>query len=148
MTSSSTRAALSVWVLIGLAAGCASGNTRLEPAGTPMVTAEDFEQNPGQRIEEVIQAKIPGILVTRTASGALAIQIRGTSSFMSSNEPLYVIDDVPIRAGPGGALVGVNPYDIASIRVLKNPADIAIYGVRGANGVIVINLKKPGRGSD
>jgi TonB-dependent SusC/RagA subfamily outer membrane receptor len=146
MTSTSPRTALSVLVLIGLTAACGSGNKRREPPGT--VTAEDFDQNPGQRIEEVLQAKVPGLLVTRTSSGDLAIQIRGTSSFMSSNEPLYVIDDVPIKPGPGGALTGVNPYDIESIQVLKNPADIAIYGVRGANGVIVIKTKKPGRRSD
>jgi TonB-dependent SusC/RagA subfamily outer membrane receptor len=54
---------------------------------------------------------------------------------------------VPITPGPGGALNGINPYDIESIRVLKNPADIAIYGMRGANGVIVITMKKPGKRS-
>ena len=147
MTSLSPRTALCVWLLIGLAAGCASGSggARREPLGTSNVTAGDFEQRPGQPIEEILQAKVPGLLITRTSSGALAIQIRGTSSFMSSNEPLFVIDDVPVRAGPGGALTGVNPYDIESIKVLKNPADTGIYGVRGANGVIVITMKKPGR---
>jgi TonB-dependent starch-binding outer membrane protein SusC len=148
MTSSSLRAALSVWVLIGLAAACASGHPRREPFGKRMVTAEDIEQNGGQPIEVLLQAKVPGLWVTRTSDGGIAIQIRGTSSFMSSNEPLYVIDEVPIQPGPGGRLNGVNPHDIESIQVLKNPADIGIYGVRGANGVIVVKTKKPGKRSD
>jgi TonB-dependent SusC/RagA subfamily outer membrane receptor len=147
MTSSLPRAALSVWVLIGLAVACASGNTRREPVGKPMVTAADMEQNTGEPIEQVLQAKVPGVLITRTADGGIAVEIRGTSSFYSSNGPLYVIDEVPIQPGPGGALTGLNPHDIESIKVLKDPADIGIYGMRGANGVIVIKTKKPGRRS-
>jgi TonB-dependent SusC/RagA subfamily outer membrane receptor len=136
---------MSVWVLSGLAAGCASGNTSREPAAKPTVTAKDIERNSGDPIEKVLQAKEPSLLVTRTADGGVAVQIRGTSSFYGSNQPLYVIDDSPIEPGPGGALTGVNPHDIESIKVLKNPADIGIYGMRGANGVIVITTKKPGR---
>jgi TonB-dependent SusC/RagA subfamily outer membrane receptor len=148
MTSFSPRATLSVWLLAGLAAGCAAGGTRREPPSRPMVTAEDIDQNPGQPIEKVLQAKVPGLLVTRAANGGIAIQIRGASSFLSSNEPLYVIDGVPMQPGPGGALTGVNPYDIESIQVLKDPADTALYGMRGANGVIVVTTKKPGKRSD
>ena len=145
MTSSFPRAALSAWVLIGLAAGCASGRASNEPPAKPMVTAEDRERNPGESIEKVLQAKAPGILVTRTDDGGIAVQIRGTSSIYGSNEPLYVIDDVPVQPGPGGALTGINPFDIESIKVLKNPADTGIYGILGANGVIVITTKRPGK---
>jgi TonB-dependent SusC/RagA subfamily outer membrane receptor len=148
MTSSLVRATLSVWVLSGLAAGCASGNTRREPPDKSTVTGKDLERNTGDPIEKMLQAKDPGILVTRTADGGIAVQIRGASSFYSSNQPLYVIDDVPIAPGPGGELTGVNPHDIESIKVLKNPSDIGIYGMRGANGVIVIKTKRPGRRSD
>jgi TonB-dependent SusC/RagA subfamily outer membrane receptor len=110
------------------------------------VTAQDIDRNGGtEPIEKLLQAKVPGVLITRTADGGVAIQIRGPSSFYGSNEPLYVIDDVPFQAGPHGALSGINPYDIESIRVLKNPEDTGLYGVRGANGVIVISLKKPGK---
>ena len=145
MTSSFPRAALPVWVLIGLAAGCASGSANHEPTGKPMVTAQDPERNPGESIEKVLQASAPGIVVTRTDGGGIAIQIRGTSSFYGANEPLYVIDDVPVQPGPGGALTGISPYDIESIKVLKNPADTGIYGIQGANGVIVIKTKRPGK---
>ena len=145
MTSSLPRAALSACVLVGLAAGCASGNTRREPVGGPTATAADIEHSGSRPIEDVLQAKAPGVLVTRAADGGIAVQIRGVSSFYSSNEPLYVIDGVPMRAGPGGGLTGVNPYDIESIEVLKNPQDTGIYGIRGANGVIVIKTKRPGK---
>jgi TonB-dependent SusC/RagA subfamily outer membrane receptor len=115
-----------------------------EPVGQPMVTADDIERNPSEPIEKIIQAKIPGVLVTRTADGGIALQIRGASSFYGGTAPLYVIDDVPFEAGPNGALTGLNPHDIESIRVLKDPADTGIWGVRGANGVIVITTKRPG----
>jgi iron complex outermembrane receptor protein len=145
MTSSVSRAALSVGVLIGLAAGCASGNTRHEPLGKPTATADDIERSGGDPIEKLLQAKAPGVLVERTPDGGISVRIRGASSFYGSNEPLYVIDDVPIQPGPGGALTGLNPHTIESIRVLKDPADTGIYGMRGANGVIVITTKKPGK---
>ena len=54
-----------------------------------------------------------------------------------------MIDGFPIQPGPGGALVGISPYDIESIKVLKDPVETAIYGLRGANGVIVITTKRP-----
>jgi TonB-dependent SusC/RagA subfamily outer membrane receptor len=98
-------------------------------------------------IEEVLQDKVPGLLVTRTFDGGIAVQIRGPATFYGNRDPLYVIDDVPIRPGPGGALSGVNPHDVESIRVLKDPADTGVYGLRGANGVIVITTKKSGKGT-
>jgi TonB-dependent SusC/RagA subfamily outer membrane receptor len=85
--------------------------------------------------------RFPGVTVMRTSDGGIAVRIRGTTSFMSGNEPLYVLDGIPIQAGPGGSLTGINPHDIASIEVLKNPAETAMYGMRGANGVIVIKTK-------
>jgi TonB-dependent SusC/RagA subfamily outer membrane receptor len=111
------------------------------------VTAEDIQKSPTQPIEQVLQAKVPGIWVTRTPDGGVAIQIRGQTSFYGSNAPLYVIDGVPMQPGPGGALTGVNPYDIESIKVLKDAADTALYGMRGANGVIVVETKRPGKRS-
>lgn len=145
MTSPFLHAPLSICVLIGVAAGCASANTRREPPAKETVTAEDINKQTGEPIEKVLQDKVPGVLITRTPDGGIAIQIRGTSSFSSSNAPLYVVDDLAIQPGPGGALTGVNPHDIESIKVLKDPADTGIYGMRGANGVIVITTKKPGK---
>jgi TonB-dependent SusC/RagA subfamily outer membrane receptor len=144
MRSSLLRAALSLPVLVGLA-GCASTNTNSEPVTHPSVSSQDLEENTGEPIEKTLQAKVPGVVISRTADGGIAVQIRGAGSFYSSDQPLYVIDEVPMTPGPGGALIGVNPHDIESITVLKNPADTGVYGMRGANGVIVITTKKPRR---
>jgi len=141
MTLSPLRAALSVPVLVGLAIGCASGATRSEP-DRPSVTSEDLERNPDEPIERVLQAKVTGVVVKRTADGGIALQIRGASSFDGTDAPLYLIDDVPFEPGPGGALTGVDPYNIESIKVLKG-ADAGIYGMRGFNGVIAIKTKRP-----
>ena len=135
-----------IWlgIVLALVASCTHGRRDMGPAMEPVVTADDIERSPGTPIEQILEAKVPGIQVARTTSGGIVIRIRGISSFYGNNNPLYVIDGTPIDAGPQGALNGVNPYDIESIRVLKDPADTGIYGVRGANGVIVITTKRPG----
>lgn len=145
MASVATRALLPVGVLVGLSAGCAHRQQTSPPTAAPSstVTAEDIERQPGQPIEQVLMGRFPGVTVTRTADGGVSVRIRGTTSIRGSNEPLYVIDGVEIQPGPGGSLVGINPNDIASIEVIKDPAGEAMYGVRGANGVIVITTKRP-----
>jgi TonB-dependent SusC/RagA subfamily outer membrane receptor len=131
---------------LGLAIAAASGCHRNREANpSPAVSRQEIEDKQGEPIEKQIQSKSAGVVVTRTPDGGIAVNIRGSSSIMSSNEPLYVIDDVPVQAGPGGALVGINPHDIESISVLKNPEDTGVYGARGANGVILIKTKKPGK---
>ena len=108
-----------------------------------MATAEDLDRQPGRPIEEVLMGRFPGVTVTRTIDGGVSVRIRGTTSILGNNEPLYVIDGVAIEPGPGGSLSGINPHDIASIEVLKDPAETAAYGLRGANGVLVIKTKRP-----
>jgi TonB-dependent SusC/RagA subfamily outer membrane receptor len=107
-----------------------------------VVTAQDIEQTPGQPIEKVLQARFPGVNITQTPDGGISVRIRGTSSVNSSTAPLYVVDGVPMEPGPNGSLTGLNPYDIASIQVLKDAANMSMYGSRGANGVIVIKTKR------
>jgi TonB-dependent SusC/RagA subfamily outer membrane receptor len=142
-------ASLRAVLLVGLLVACArAGETRRdapEPdsSGRRTVTAEDIERNPGRPIEEVLASRFPGVSVVRSPDGGLSIRIRGATSITGSNEPLYVIDGVPIEPGPGGALFGINPHDIESIEVLKDAASTTMYGVRGANGVIVIKTKQP-----
>jgi TonB-dependent SusC/RagA subfamily outer membrane receptor len=67
--------------------------------------------------------------------------MRGPTSILGGNEPLYILDGFPIEPGPGG-LVAINPADVESIEVLKDAASQAAYGLRGANGVIVIKTKR------
>ena len=127
-----------------------SGAEQIEPAPAAKgssasgVTADDVERSPNVPIEQLLAGRVAGVIVTRTEDGGIAVRIRGgSSSFSGNNAPLYVLDGVAIEAGPNGSLAGINPYDIASIKVLKDAADITMYGVRGANGVIIIKTKRP-----
>ena len=139
------------FILAGLICGCASGNNgALAPAGLPpsgsdhgtIVTSDDIDRSTtADPIESALAAHVSGVTVTRTPDGGISVRIRGQSSFYGNTEPLFVIDGLPIQPGPGGNLVGINPYDIASIEVLKDAASTAFYGVRGANGVILIKTK-------
>jgi TonB-dependent starch-binding outer membrane protein SusC len=132
-------------LLIGLVSVSACAHSSASrPPSTPSgstLTSEDIQRYPGQPIEKVLQGRFAGVEVTRNSQGGIAVRIRGATSYYASTEPLYVIDGIPIAPGPNGALTGINPYDIESIQVLKNPAETAIYGIRGANGVIVIKTK-------
>jgi TonB-dependent SusC/RagA subfamily outer membrane receptor len=151
MTSFAMRALLSCGLIIGLSSGCAHRNNPAAGAPPPAstsppsatVTADDIARAPGQSVEQVLMGRFPGVEVTRTPDGGFAVRIRGGSSIRSGNVPLYVLDGVAIDPGPNGYLTGVNPNDIASIQVLKEPAETALYGLRGANGVIVIETKRP-----
>lgn len=138
-------------LLVGLVSACTHstkttpGDTRavvpLYAAGAAAVTGEDIERTPSVTLEELMTAKFPGVWISRTADGGVSVRIRGASSVMGSNEPLYIIDGVPIQAGPNGSLIGIAPNDIASIEVLKDAGATTIYGVRASNGVIVIKTK-------
>jgi TonB-dependent starch-binding outer membrane protein SusC len=141
----STRTLLPMGLLVGFGAGCVHRPDTSPPtaAGSPVVTDEDIARQPGQPIEEVLMTRFPGVMVTRAADGGVSVRIRGTTSIRGSSEPLYVIDGVEIQPGPGGSLSGINPHDIATIEVVKDPAGEAMYGVRGANGVILIKTKRP-----
>ena len=111
-------------------------------ASTGVVTAQQIEQNPNESVEQQIMRRSPGVRVGRNADGALTVRIRGGSSLIGNNEPLYIVDGSPFQPGPNGSLTGINPHDIDTIRVLKEPAELTMYGVRGANGVIVIKTKQ------
>lgn len=129
-------------VTVASCARTSGPDTGVAPAGAT-VTAEDIRQSPGDPIEKQLMNRSPGVWVGRAEDGSLAVRIRGgSSSVYGNNEPLYILDGVPYQPGPGGSLSGLNPYDIESIRVLKDAADITMYGARGANGVIVIRTKR------
>lgn len=85
-------------------------------------------------------ARIPGVRVIDMVEGGLSVRIRGSSSFLGGEEPLFVIDGMPIQS-TDGALNTINPSTIESIRVLKDAEATAIYGSRGANGVILIRTR-------
>jgi len=143
-------------LLLGFAVACshqknATGEGRageVAPASAAphsVMTSEDIERAPGRSLAQLLSDRFPGVSVTETADGGLSVRIRGVSSFMSNNQPLCMVDDVPVDIAHGSSLRSINPRDIASIGVVQDPAGMALYGVRGANGVIVIRTKRPGQ---
>ncbi|AMR29899.1 SusC/RagA family protein [Hymenobacter psoromatis] len=113
------------------------------------VTAKDFVQGQVTSADQLIQGKVAGVQITTGGGdpGALStIRIRGGSSLNASNDPLIVIDGVPVDnqgiSGAGNPLSLVNPNDIESFTVLKDASATAIYGSRASNGVIIITTKK------
>jgi TonB-linked SusC/RagA family outer membrane protein len=109
-------------------------------ASSSSVSAKDLKDNPLNNAAEVLQGRLAGVQVTMSegAPGADAvINIRGRGSITQSGDPLYVVDGIPMD----NALTVLNPQDIESINVLKDAASTAIYGSRGANGVVVITTK-------
>mgnify|MGYP003574962245 FL=1 len=127
---------------------------------------EEFIRDAPTNILQAMQGKIAGVNVTQNdgAPGAgLSIRIRGSNSFLGGTEPLYVIDGVPFNNSSSGstpmsigddekqtlnAMSFINPDDIESIDILKDASATAIYGSRGANGVVLITTRKGKSGKD
>ena len=111
------------------------------------VSGEQLSAVGNTNLVNSLQGKIAGVIVKQT-SGAPGspsqITIRGSRSFVGNNEPLYVVDGLPISSGD--RTIDINPNDIESMSVLKGPTAAALYGLRASNGVIVIETKK-GKGS-
>ena len=139
-------------VLLGFAAACShqknatgEGPSPASAAPHSVMTSEDIEHAPGRSIAQLLSDRFPGVSVSETAGGGLSIRIRGVTSFMGGNQPLCMVDDVPVDLERGANVRAINAHDIASIEVVQDPAGLALYGVRGANGVIVIRTKRPGQ---
>lgn len=127
------------------------------------ITPKDFNKGQISTPEQLFQGRTPGVIVTPSSGepgAASTINIRGTASIRSDQQPLYVVDGVPINNGstsstasgvegsstPKNPLMFLNPNDIESITILKDASSAAIYGSRGANGVILITTKS-GKGA-
>lgn len=114
------------------------------------ISEKDFNQGVITSPEELINGKMPGVQIVNsggsTTSGS-TIRIRGGASLNASNDPLIVIDGVPMEVGgyiqgQGNFLSMINPNDIESMTVLKDASSTAIYGSRASNGVVLITTKK------
>jgi iron complex outermembrane receptor protein len=92
-------------------------------------------------LEQMLAGRVSGVIVTSAPLGGITVRMIGPTSFSLTQEPLFVVDGVPVETAPGGRLSWLNPEDIASIEVLKYESSTALYGVRGANGVILIKTK-------
>ena len=104
-----------------------------------VMDSKSFKDQPVARIEDALNGRMSGVQVMSSGvpGGAMKIRVRGTSSVNKSNDPLYVVDGIVRETG----LEGINPEDIQSIQVLKDASSTAIYGARGANGVVMVQTK-------
>jgi TonB-linked SusC/RagA family outer membrane protein len=104
------------------------------------IKAEEINAFPAANVMQALSGRAPGVQVRQStgAPGAgVSVRIRGTNSIQGSNEPLYVIDGFPVSGQP----LGLNNSDIESMEILKDASAVAIYGSRGANGVVLITTK-------
>ncbi|MEM6813838.1 MAG: TonB-dependent receptor, partial [Bacteroidota bacterium] len=123
------------------------------------IRQEDFNPGPVVSVSNLLQSTAPGVVLTQSSAqpgGNFDINIRGASSVLGANGPLYVIDGFPITSDnvqpesnsryrsspPRNPLNGINPQDIVSVEILKDASATAIYGARGANGVVLITTKR------
>ena len=159
VTLAEDAAALDEVVVIGY------GTTSIKDAtgAVAVVSSEDFNKGVISSPEQLIQGKTSGVQIAQNSGepgAGVSIRIRGTSSVRSNNNPLFVVDGVPLPSGDTSADTGnlgigssssrnplsfLNPSDIENISILKDASATAIYGSRGANGVVIITTKS-GRG--
>ncbi len=119
------------------------------------INTDQIENVPNYSFDGALQGLSSGVNISSPSStpgAAINVNIRGTTSISASSQPLYIIDGIPVVTGnnsalnsniqPTNPLADINPADIESITVLKDASAVAIYGSRGANGVILINTRR------
>ncbi|SER89879.1 SusC/RagA family TonB-linked outer membrane protein [Pedobacter rhizosphaerae] len=134
---------------------------RLNTGSISTINAKQIEEQPVTNVLSALSGRMPGVFIQTTnglPGGNISVQIRGKGSIAAGTDPLYIVDGVPFEgASPNGTnnavstnniagnispLNNINPSDIESINVLKDADATAIYGSRGANGVVLITTKK------
>lgn len=134
------------FVVLLLLAACSSnqsGSSSSRPSTLGVViTAEDIARSPGMSLEQIMIARIPGLTFGRAEDGRVILRLRGTTTFMGSEEALVVVNGIALGPNAAGNLNAINTHDIESITVLRDAASTAQYGSRGANGVILIRTKQ------
>jgi len=104
------------------------------------VKEEDIKKTPAANVMESLQGRLPGVDITRTngsATSGVSVTVRGNRSLTANNGPLFIVDGVQYNS-----IQDINPNDIQSMEVLKDAASTAVYGSRGANGVIIVTTKR------
>lgn len=110
------------------------------------VSGDKLSEMPATNITYALQNRIAGVDMQQTSSqpgASMQIRVRGTRSLNASNDPLVVLDGIPFM----GSISDINPSDIKSMDILKDASSTAIYGSRGANGVILITTHKGTQGT-
>ncbi|WP_304516432.1 SusC/RagA family TonB-linked outer membrane protein [Cecembia rubra] len=117
------------------------------------VKSTEIMQTPVANVAQGLQGRVAGLQVVQNSAapgGNVSVRVRGTNSIRGSSEPLFIVDGVQFNNGGGvndlSPLSTINPNDIASVEVLKDASSTAIYGARGANGVVIITTKRGSAG--
>lgn len=116
--------------------------TAERPDGLAASADSSWQNQPVSQPEEILAGRFPGVTVLQSPAG-IRLRIRGSTSLNGTNEPLFIVDGVPLPTGNGG-LIGISARDIANIQVLKSAGELAEYGVRGANGVVKVTTRRGG----
>ncbi len=109
------------------------------------VDGDELHGTPAVQVEELLEGRVAGVQVLRAPGGGISIRIRGQSSINGDNEPLYVVDGMPVFVAEGRGLNWLNPGDIKRIEILKDASATSLYGMRGANGVVLITTRRGSR---
>ncbi len=107
-----------------------------------VLTADDIRRSPGQSLEQLLLARVPGLTIERAADGHSKLVLRGKNTILGDDEVLFVVNGVPLGPAVSGNLAAVEIHDIETVQVLRDAVATAAYGVRGANGVIIIRTKE------
>ncbi|WP_438964817.1 TonB-dependent receptor plug domain-containing protein, partial [Winogradskyella sp.] len=143
---------------VTISAGFFDINKKDVSGAITQVKSETLEKQRTQSVEQLLQGQIAGVIVTENGEpgGGIAISIRGTNSFLGGTQPLYIVDGLPVdpvqdaqgnfnSGASQNSLSFLNPNDIEKVEVLKDAAATAVYGARGANGVVLITTKTGGK---
>ncbi|ANQ52556.2 SusC/RagA family TonB-linked outer membrane protein [Flammeovirga sp. MY04] len=139
--------------------GYATESKKMSTGSYQTIESDQLQESIQNSFQEGLQGMSPGLDVTNSSGsvgGAVNIRVRGTGSFSSNSSPLYVINGIPFTSYPTDGtgnfgtsynpMTNINPEDIESVTVLKDAEATAIYGSRGANGVIVVTTKQGKKG--
>lgn len=140
--------------------GYGSQSKKLISGSVSELSGEAIEDVPVNNVDQLMQGRVSGVHVQSNSGapgGGISVRVRGASSISASNQPLYIVDGVPINTGDysqqeglGGqdlnAVSDLNASDIASIQVLKDASYASMYGARAANGVVLIKTKQGSKG--
>lgn len=155
-----TMLPISIVVLAFLCIGCHTSGTAISEEASEDKVAVGYGQqdrktvtgaisriDPDKELRQITHVeqlldRVPGVQVLRSPGGGFHILIRGATSVYGNNEPLYVVDGATMQVDPSRGLYWLNPLDVKSINVLKDASATAIYGSRGASGVIIIKTRR------
>jgi TonB-dependent SusC/RagA subfamily outer membrane receptor len=137
-----TRVLPSLALLLVCASQAQAQTATSKPAPPPPASmkATEAARDHATTLAQLLQGRLSGVSVTPASDGGIIVRMGGPTSFYGNQDPLFVVDGITID-GSRTTLNWLNPHDVESVQALKDPSQTAIYGVRGANGVILIKTK-------